>query len=97
VYTSKSSRKVFTPDTVIVDVTTPSSTTATGVELVNEVVLLGMGCANAVMASDQPFNVPVLPAVSSETRSVQVPFGSSPMKAPSGSSGVRFGTTTLFA
>jgi hypothetical protein len=80
-----------------VDVTTPSSTTATGVEFVNEVVLFGMGCANAVMASDQPFSVPVLPAVSSETRSVQVPFGSSPMKAPSDSSGVRFGTTTSFA
>lgn len=81
----------------MVDVTTPWSTTATGVEFVNDVVLVGMACGSAVIASDQPLSVPVLPAVSSETRRVHVPFGSSPMKAPSGSSGVRLGTTTLFA
>jgi hypothetical protein len=69
----------------------------TGVEFVNDVVLLGIACASAVSASDQPFSEPVLPAVSSETRSVQVPFGFSPMNAPSASSGVSVATATPFA
>ena len=64
--------------------------------MVNDVVLVGIACGSAVNTSDQPFKLPVLPAVSSETRSVHVPFGFSPMNAPSASSGVSVGTTTLF-
>jgi hypothetical protein len=84
---------------VIVDDTTevPTVGIVTGVELVNEVRLVGIGCGSAVSASDQPSSVPVFPAVSSEMRSVHVPFGSSPMKAPSASSGVSVVTTTPFA
>ena len=53
----------------------------------NDVVVVGIGCGSAVRESDQPFRLPVLPASTSATVRVQVPFGSSPRKAPSGSSG----------
>jgi hypothetical protein len=69
----------------------------TGVLLVNDVVLVGIGCGSAVIASDHEVSAPVLPAVSSDTRSVHVPFGSSPMNAPSASSGASIATTVLFA
>jgi hypothetical protein len=83
---------------VIVDDTTAGTVgIATGVEFVNDVTLLGIACESAVSASDQLVKVPVPPAVSSETRRVHVPFGFSPMNAPSASSGVSDETTTLFA
>jgi hypothetical protein len=99
VKTSRSTSDVFTPETVMLDetVTTPVAEIATGVLFVNDVVLVGMACGNAVIASDHDVRVPVLPAVSSDTRSVHVPFGFSPMKAPSASSGARVATTVLFA
>ena len=97
VYTSRSTRNDDTPETVICDETTAGPVgTVTGVEFVNDVVLVGIACGSAVSASDQPFNVPTLPAVSSDTVSVQVPFGFSPMNAPSASSGVSKGTGTPF-
>ena len=97
VKTSRSTRDVFTPDTVIVDDTVFGATSSivTGVLFVNDVVLVGIACGSAVIASDQELSVPVLPAVSSDTRSVQVPFGFSPMNAPSASSGASVVATVL--
>ena len=99
VKTSRSTSDVFTPETVRFDetVTAPELEIATGVLFVNDVVLVGIACGSAVIASAQELSVPVFPAVSSETRRVHVPFGFSPMNAPSASSGASVGTTVLFA
>jgi hypothetical protein len=86
-------------ETVCVDDTTTgvADPIATGVEFVNDVVLVGIGSGSAVSESDHASSVPVLPAVSSETRSVHVPFGSSPRNAPRPSSGASGDATTPFA
>ena len=72
----------------------PVSSIASGVVFVKDVVPVGIACGRAVIASDHDVSMPVLPAASSDTRRVQVPFGFSPMNAPSASSGASVGATS---
>src|SRR5262245_22675377 len=84
--------------TSIVDVAVPLSGIGTTVVLDGEKREMTLGAlGRAAMERDHPSRDPVCPATSSPTRSVQVPFGSSPMKAPSASSGARGLAATPFA
>ena len=95
VYTFRSTRNGCTPDTTVCDDTTAGPVgTVTGVVLSNDVVWVGIAAGSAVRASDHPFRLPTLPGVSSKTVSVQVPFGFSPRKRSSGSSGTSVLATT---
>ena len=76
--------------------TAGESKSAVGVPFVNVRVVVGGAAGRAVSSRPQLVSSPLNPEVSSEIRSVQTPFGSSPWNAPSASSTTAGVRTTLF-